>query len=374
MTLKVNAGSLSVNLYKDNGSWDSLGNFSVNMNNAERHIYYYLDNSGKKSIVDSAPTINQSVVLFKVRPGNAPANNEVTVEPEITGNYAKIQRNEPNGVIYESQGPTNVKVFDGTSYVLSTNVVLKVNNTTSFKVYNTGDPYILYLYTDLDGKYTISTEQWQDYSKLSIRFLENIEGNQIALSDGNYYINGNMCYGHSGNNTSFFTETYGKNKGIEFKYLQDSTLYIEGNQYTLGNDGGSHEVTYYNGNFYNNYADAVTQYQKDHAGQSVFDGNVTIHFSKTQVVKHNPEWGDPGNPTGGYVVGGNEDEGWKRTTDQHTYAVAENTNLSISLYTVNSGYILTKTFTYSELASGNVTDIWISYDKFNTSKPSDWQD
>lgn len=274
ITIKVNAGSANVCLYHEN-SWNEIANFTVNSINGERHVYYYLEKDGNFRMSDNQPDIYQSVVLFHIKPGDEPADNTVYVSNKDDGAWGRVQWNEANGAMYTSKDPIALKISDGQSIVAHTNLKIKANNNAFFTVYDNNDPYELYLYTDLDGTYKIDTTPWVQNSKLTVNFLENVEGNQIELSQGDYYFNDTT---NKGNNewNSFFSDTYGLNKSLTFKYLQNSTLRIGGATYTLGNDGGNYTVTYYNGSFYNNADDAKAKYQEDHAGQNIEVDGITL--------------------------------------------------------------------------------------------------
>lgn len=263
ITLKVNAGTANVCIFVNN----SGNNYSVSSLSGERHVYYYLDNSGEYGLIDHQPTLNQSVVVFNIKKGSEPSNNTITFTNTDDGRFAKIQRNEPNGATFTNKDPIKLTVTDGQSVVLHTNARIKANNSAVFNAYNQGNPYVLYLYNDLDGSYKISDQPWEENSRLTVYFLEETDGSKIELSQGRYYFNNNTNTGNSEWN-KFFNEAYGKTKSLEFKYLQDSVLKIDGHEYNLGNDGGKYEVTYYNGSFYNDASKAMEQYKKDHPDAS----------------------------------------------------------------------------------------------------------
>lgn len=271
-TIKVNAGYANVDIHHfdevKNNYGSSISTFTVNSNNAARHVYFFLDYDGYYKVFDNEPNLHTTLVKFHVK--DAPANGTLN-----TSNYSSSDAHglvslvKGDGTAYLTPYTVGVGVSDGTTLTLYTNAKFQTNTTATFIVDNVGGELDLYLYNDLDGQYKISTEPWKTNSKLTVNFLENVAGDLIAVGPGQYYAGGSLIDANNPDaNYIFSGNTYGKNASLSFKYLQDMKFYIDGNLMVLENDGGDRTTTYYNGQFYGNAADAQAQYALDHSGQA----------------------------------------------------------------------------------------------------------
>ena len=279
----------------------------------------------------------------------------------------RINNDGSLGATFIGNKGIDLQISDGQKIKANTNLKITANNSSAvYNLYIQGvSSRDLYLYTALDGSYKISDQPWVENSRLIVNFLEETDGSKIKLTKGDYYFNGKINTGNNGWN-SFFSETYGKTKSLELKYLQNSMIDINGMQYTLINDGRKEEVTYYNGIYYTDASKAAEQYKIDHAGQSAFDGKITVHFSRSKLKSYD----NSGEVDKFFRINGAP--GWNETPGDETVTVSEGQTLTIQIVSGWNQVKNTKQFSYNDLKNKLVSEIWIMNGEIYDAKPDGW--
>jgi len=230
----------------------------------------------------------------------------------------------------------------------------------------------LYIFKNLNGDFQISDTQPPTITTLTVSFLDAPANNKIsATATGTVYVpSENKEYTLNGNTQDFFANDCGAGSSHSFKVTQQTTFSVDGKGYILGNYGGSYKVWYYNGTWYNTKAEADEAYAADHNGASSFTGAINIHFSKSKVGTYN--YGEADMGWFSNLIGTNA--AWAATSDSKTVMVNKGETLQISIASTWSATKASVSYTYDQLASAGVTDIWIMEGKITTERPDNWAD
>ena len=363
-TIKVVKGSMNFKFY--DGNWAKIFEVQLDANGAQKDLYYYIDNSGVPAISDGVPNTHETEVHFHVT--DQPDNN--TLNASNGSGIAILRKSDAVGTVYSSPagGAVGIGMSDGTIYTVLTNVTLKTNVTASYTINNNGGVLDLYLYKSYDGSYQISEQPPTTFSKLTIRFLENIDANKVLVSTGTYYTDGKLLTANQDNTMLYTTGAFGASAPFVTAYMDTSeiTVNIDGHELKSPNDGKEYTMWYYNGAFYASDAEANAKYSEDHNGAVVnYEGKINLHFSK--ALKKN--WG---NGEVDRFVRLNGSPGWGDASED-SINLSEGQSLKVEIVTEWNHIYVTKEFSYNDLKSANVTDIWVANGEIYTEKPAGWK-